>query len=126
MKITLLAVVILAVGMGIALGFVLGSSVFEAPVVEVPDGGGAPPVDGGSSSTAMILLVGGSLAVAGLAMIALPRLRLRPSLAVAVSSPQRDHRGGSGTRRVRSSTSLGLTLVGLCAVAMFLILRRRA
>jgi len=72
------------------------------------------------------LLVGGSLAVAGLAMITLPRLRLSPSLAVAASSPQRDYRGGSGARRGRSSTALSLTLVGLCAVAMFLILRRRA
>ncbi len=97
-----------------------------SPAVEVPNGGGAPPITSGSSSAAMILLVGGSLAVAGLAMIALPRLRLRPSLAVAVSSPQRDHRGGSGTRRGRSSTALGLTLAGVCAVAMFLILRRRA
>ncbi|MCH6556189.1 MAG: lamin tail domain-containing protein [Chloroflexi bacterium] len=96
------------------------------PAGEVPNGGGAPPITSGSSSQAMILLVGGSLAVAGLAMIALPRLRLRPSLAVAVSSPQRGYRGGSGTRRGRSSTALGLTLVGLCAVAMFLILRRRA
>ncbi len=97
-----------------------------SPVVEVPNGGGAPPIASGSPSSAMIVLVGGSLAVAGLAMIALPRLRLRPSLAGAASSPQRDYRDGSGTRRGRSSTALGLTLVGLYAVAMFLILRRRA
>ncbi len=97
-----------------------------SPAGEVPNGGGAPPLTSGSSSPAMILLLGGSLAVAGLAMIALPRLRLRPSLAVAASSPQRDYRAGSGTRRGRSSTTLSLTLVGLCAVAMFLILRRRA
>ncbi len=97
-----------------------------SPAAEVPNGGGAPPITSGSPSPAMILLVGGSLAVAGLAMIALPRLRLRPSLAVAASSPQRDYRGGSGTPRGRSSTALGLTLVGLCAVAMFLILWRRA
>ena len=96
------------------------------PAGEVPNGGGAPPITGGSSSPAMILLVGGSLAVAGLAMIALPRLRLRPSLAVAVSSPHSGYRGGSGTRQGRSSKALGLTLVGLCAVAMFLVLRRRA
>ena len=74
----------------------------------------------------MILLIGGSLAAAGVALIALPRLRLRPSLAVEASSPQRGYRDGSGTRRGRSSTALGLTLVGLYAVAMFLILRRRA
>jgi hypothetical protein len=97
-----------------------------SPAVEVPNGGGAPPLPSGSLSPAMILLVGGSLAVTGLAMIALPRLRLRPALAVAASSPQGDYRRGSGTRRGRSSTALGLTLVGLCAVAMFLILRRRA
>ncbi len=97
-----------------------------SPAAEVPNGGGAPPLPSGSLSPAMILLVGGSLAVAGLAMIALPRLRLRPSLAVAASSPQRDYRGGSGTRRGRSSTALGLTLVGLYAVVMFLTLRRRA
>ncbi len=97
-----------------------------SPAAEVPNGGGAPPIPSGSPSPAMILLVGGSLAVAGLAMIALPRLRLRPALAVAASSLQRDYRGGSGTRRGRSSPALGLTLVGLCAVAMFLILRRRA
>ena len=97
-----------------------------SPAAEVPNGGGAPPIPSGSSSPAMILLIGGSLAVAGLAMITLPRLRLRPSLAVAASSPQRDYRGGSGTRRGRSSTALGLTLVGLYAVAMFLILWRRA
>ncbi len=96
-----------------------------SPVAEVPNGGGAPPITSGSSSPA-ILLIGGSLAVAGLALFALPRLRLRPSLAVAASSPQRDYRDGSGTRRGRSSAALGLTLVGLCAVAMFLILRRRA
>ena len=95
-----------------------------SPAGEVPNGGGAPPIPNGSYSPAIILLVGGSLAVAGLAMIALPRLRLRPALAVAASSPQRE--GGSGTRRGRSSSALGLTLVGLCAVAMFLILRRRA
>ncbi len=93
---------------------------------EVPNGGGAPPIPSGSYSPAMILLVGGSLAVAGVAMIALPRLRLRPALADAASSSQRDYRGGSGTRRDRSSSALGLTLVGLCAVAMFFILRRRA
>lgn len=97
-----------------------------SPVGEVPNGGGAPPLPSGSSSPAMILLAGGSLAAAGLAMIALPRLRLRPALAVAASSPQRDYRGVSGTRRGRSSSAFGLTLVGLCAVAMFLILRRRA
>ncbi len=97
-----------------------------SPAGEVPNGGGAPPITSGSSSPAMILLLGGSLAVAGLAMIALPRLRLRPSLAVAVSSPHRGYRGGSGTRRGRSSRALGLTLVGLGAVVMFLILRRRA
>ncbi len=97
-----------------------------SPAGEVPNGGGAPPLTSGSSSSSMILFLGGSLAVAGLAMIALPRLRLRPSLADAASSPQRDYRAGSGTRRGRSSTTLGLTLVGLCAVAMFLILRRRA
>ncbi len=92
----------------------------------VPNGGGAPPIPSGSPSPAMTLLVGGSLAVAGLAIFALPRLRLRPSLAVAASSLQRDYRDGSGTRRGRSSTALGLTLVGLYAVVMFLILRRRA
>ncbi len=97
-----------------------------SPVGEVPNGGGAPPIPSGSPSPAMMLLVGGSLAVAGLAMIALPRLRLRPALAVAASSPQRDYRGGSGTQWGRSSTALGLMLVGLYAVAMFLILRRRA
>ncbi len=97
-----------------------------SPAVEVPNGGGAPPIPSGSPSPAMILLIGGSLAVAGLAMIALPRLRLRPSLAVVASSPQGDYRGGSGTRRGRSSTAFGLTLVGLCAAAMFLILWRRA
>ena len=96
------------------------------PVAEVPDGGGAPPIASGTSSPVMILLIGGSLAVAGVALIALPRLRLRPSLAVGASSPRRDYRGGSGTRRGRSSTALGLTFVGLYAVAMFLILRRRA
>ncbi len=96
-----------------------------SPAAEVPNGGGAPPLPSGSPSPAMTLLVGGALAVAGLAMIALPRLRLRPALAVAASSPQTDYRGGSGTRRGRSSTALGLTLAGLCAVAMFVILRRR-
>ncbi len=95
-------------------------------VAEGPDGGGAPPITSGSSSPAMILLIGGSLAVAGVALIALPRLRLRHSLAVVASSPRRDYRGGSGTRRGRSSTALGLTFVGLYAVAMFFILRRRA
>ena len=94
-------------------------------VAEVPDGGGAPPIASGSSSPVMILLVGGTLAIAGVALIALPRLRLRPSLAVVASSPQRRYRDGGGTRRGRSSTTLGLTLVGLYAVAMFLFLRRR-
>ena len=74
----------------------------------------------------MILLIGGSLAVAGVALIALPRLRLRSSLAVVASSPQRGYRDGRGARRGRSSTALGLTLVGLYAVVMFLTLRRRA
>ncbi len=97
-----------------------------SPAAAVPNGCGAPPIASGSPSPAMILLVGGSLAVAGLAMIALPRLRLRPALAVAASSPKRDYRGGSGTRRGRSSSAFGLTLVGICAVAMVLILRRRA
>ena len=97
-----------------------------SPAAEVPNGGGAPPIPSGSPSPAMILLVGGSLAVAGLAMIALPRLRLRPALAVAAASQQEDYREGSGTRLGRSSSALGLTLVGLYAVAMFLILRRRA
>ena len=99
------------------------------PVGEIPNGGGAPPLTSGASSPAMILLVGGSLAVAGVALIALPRLRLRLSpVAVAASSPQRDYRyrGGSVARQGRSSTAFGLTLVGLYAVAMFLILRRRA
>jgi hypothetical protein len=97
-----------------------------SPPNGVPNGGGPPPVTEGAMWPVVTLLIGGSLAVAGVAMIALPRLRLRPSLAVAASSPQRDYRGGSGTRRGGSSTALGLTLVGLCAVAMFLILRRRA
>ena len=97
-----------------------------SPVGEIPNGGGAPPITSGSPSPAMISLVGGSLAVAGLAMIALPRLRLRPALAVAAASQQEDYREGSGTRLGRSSSALGLTLVGLYAVAMFLILWRRA
>ena len=97
-----------------------------SPAAGVPNGGGAPPIPSGSPSPAMILLVGGLLAVAGLAMIVQPRLRLRPSLAVAASSPQRDYRGGGDTRRGRPSTAFGLTLVGLCAVATFLILWRRA
>ncbi len=97
-----------------------------APVAEVPDGGGAPPITSGSSSSVMIFLLGGSLAVAGMALIALPRLRLRPSPVVAGSSPQRAYRGGSGVRRGRSSTAFGLALVGLYAVAMFFMLRRRA
>ena len=97
-----------------------------SPPNGVPNGGGAPPLPSGSTSPTMILLVGGSLAVAGLAIVALPRLRLRPALAVAASSPQRDYRRGSGTQQGRSSSALGLTLVGLCAVAMFLVLRRRA
>ena len=97
-----------------------------SPPNGVPNGGGAPPITSGSTSPAMILLIGGSLAVAGLTMIALPRLRLRPALANAASSPQRDFRGRSGTRSGRPSSALGLTLVGLCAVAMFLVLRRRA
>ena len=95
------------------------------PAGEIPTGGGEPPITSGSSSPVMILLVGGSLAVAGVVLIALPRLRLRPSLAVAASSPQRGYRGGSGTRRGRSSTAFGLSLVGLYAVAMFFTLRRR-
>ena len=97
-----------------------------SPPNGVPNGGGAPPLPSGASSPAMVLLIGGSLAVVGLAIIALPQLRPRPSLVVAASSPQRGNRGESGTRRGRSSTALGLTLVGLYAVAMFLILRRRA
>ena len=96
------------------------------PAAEVPNGGGAPPLPSGSPSPAMTLLVGGSLVVAGIALFALPRFRLRPALAVAASSPPGDYRGESGNRRGRSSTALSLTLVGVCAVAMFLILRRRA
>ncbi len=98
----------------------------STPPNGVPNGGGPPPIAEGAVWPVVTLLIGGSIAVAGVALIALPRLRLRPALAVAASSPQRDYRGGGGTRRGRSSTALGLTLVGLCAVAMFLILRRRA
>ncbi len=96
-----------------------------APVAEVPDGGGAPPITGGASSPAMILLIGGSLAAAGAALIALPRLRLRHSLVVAASSPQRGYRDGGGASLGRTSTALRQTLLGLYAVDMFLTLRRR-
>ena len=92
----------------------------------VPNGGGAPPIPGGSPSPAMILLIGGSVAVAGLALIAVPRLHLGPALAVAASSSQGVARGAQVIRREPHAPALGLTLVGLCAVAMFLILWRRA
>ena len=96
------------------------------PAAEVPNGGGAPPVSGGSPSPVMILLVGGSLAVAGLVLISLPRLRLRPSLAVAAPSPQGEVRGAREIRREPPAAALGLALAVLCAALALILLRHRA
>ncbi len=48
-----------------------------SPANGIPNGGGPPPPPSGLLLQAIIVLIGGSLAIAGVALIALPRLRPR-------------------------------------------------
>lgn len=106
-----------------------------SPVTEVPNGGGSPPVVGGTSWPLMTLLIGGSVALAGVAMIALTRLRLRPAqVSVAssppaepsvASSPPEEPRVANRRRQEPLSPTISLALLGLVAVVMFLILWSR-
>lgn len=102
-----------------------------SPAGEVPNGGGLPPPSADMLSAGMMILIGGSLAVAGMAAIALPRLRLRSSpVAASPSSPDRSAAGRS-TRRGRRGhggkagySTVSLLAVALTAVMLFRFLRR--
>ncbi len=106
-----------------------------SPANGVPDGGGPPPVSGGDMAPLMMVLLGGSMAAAGLGAIALPRLRLRSSPVVgptatlspreAVARPHAQARGVDDSRGEPISVTLGLTLMGLLAAAVLLVLWRR-
>ena len=48
-----------------------------SPAAEVPLGGGPPPPDVNALSSAMLILIGGSVAAAGIGVVALTRLRRR-------------------------------------------------
>lgn len=91
---------------------------------EIPNGGGLPPVAEGAVWPTITLLIGGSIAVAGVALIALPRLRLRSSLMTVASPPQREPSGANGTRQEPFSASIGLVLLALAAAVVFQLLRR--
>lgn len=90
---------------------------------DVPNGGGPPAPTGGALSSTMMVLIGGSLAAVGVATLALPRLRLRPSPAPR-SPVQRLGRDDSGRRPL--STTLGLAVAALAAVVFLLLRRHRA
>ncbi len=96
-----------------------------SPPNGVPNGGGPPPVAEGAVWPVVTLLIGGSIAVAGVVLIALPRLRLRPSLMAAASPPQREPSGAKGTGQEPFSVSAGLVLLALAAAVVFQLLRRR-
>ncbi len=94
-----------------------------SPVNGVPNGGGPPAPTGGALSSTMIVLIGGSMAAVGVATLALPRLRLRPSPAPR-SRVQR--LGGDDSGRRTLSTTLGLAAAALAAVVFLLLRRHRA
>jgi hypothetical protein len=96
-----------------------------SPVTEVPNGGGSPPVVGGTAWPLITLLIGGSLAMAGVAMIALTRMRLRTVQVSVASSPPAEPRVANRRRREPLSPTISLALLGLVAVVMFLILWSR-
>ncbi len=89
---------------------------------DVPNGGGPPAPTGGALSSTMMVLIGSMIAGVGVATLALPRLRLRPSPA-AYSHSQRVARDDSG--RWPLSTTLGLA-AALAAVVFLLFRRHRA
>ncbi len=105
---------------------VLGSDVASeaADVVGVPNGGGAPAIDGAGSATALLILVGGALAIAGLATSTIGwrtgfRPTLRQELAPAAPGPVMTHRPQDqakrrGYRRSQAVTSAS-TLAALAA-----------
>lgn len=88
----------------------------------VPNGGGPPSAPGDALSSMMLVLIGGSMAAVGVATLALPRLRLRPS-PVARSHVQRVGRDDSGRRPL--STTFGLAIVALATVVFLLTRRHR-
>ncbi len=103
-----------------AVGAMPTPSPTPSPAV-VPNGGGPPPPTGGALSSVMMVLLGGSMAAVGVATLAVPRLRLRPSSA-AHSHVQRVERDDSGRRSL--STTFGLAMLAFATV-VFLLMRRR-
>ncbi len=99
-----------------------------SPAGEVPNGGGLPPPSADMLSPGMMILIGGSLAAAGTAAVALPWLRLRSSLvAASPASQSRSAAGrGRGDRGEKPGYStVSLLAVTLTAVMLFRFLRRR-
>jgi hypothetical protein len=100
----------------------------------VPNGGGPPPPSGDALLAAMMVLVGGSVAAAGVATGAFSWLRLRSSPVTGATStlaprqaaarPHAQPRGSDVRHRRPMSAALGLTLLGLLAAALFLLLLR--
>jgi hypothetical protein len=104
------------------------------PLNGVPNGGGLPPPSGDELLAVMMILVGGSVAVAGVATGAFSWLRFRSSPVTgstatlaplpAAARPHVQPRGSDGSRGEPMSAALGLALLGLLAAALFLLLLR--
>ncbi len=90
------------------------------PAGEVPNGGGPPPPSADMLSPGMMILIGGSLAAAGTAAVALPRLRLRASLVAA--SPTSRSRSAAGRGRGGRGEKPGYSTVALAAVALTVVM----
>jgi hypothetical protein len=87
----------------------------------VPNGGGPPPPSASGLATLLTIAIGGFIAVLGVGIVAVPRLRLRLSSAEAASSPP------AAKPARRASWGANLALVGYAATiaALLVLLRRR-
>ena len=89
---------------------------------DVPNGGGPPPLSGGTLSSTMMLLLGGTIAAVGVATLAFPRLRLRPSPA---ARPRVQPVARQDSERRPLSPTTGLLILAFATVAFLLMGRRR-
>jgi hypothetical protein len=104
------------------------------PLNGVPNGGGPPPPSGDALLAVMMILVGGSVAVAGVATGTFSWLRFRSSPVTgstttlaprpAVARPHVQPRGSDGRQGRAMSAGLGLALLGLLTAGLFLLILR--
>lgn len=104
-----------------------------SPAGEVPNGGGPPPLSSDTWSSAVMVLIGGAVAALGVATITVSWLRVRPLVAAAPFSVQREsaaarldtQRRPVNAAEGRFSGALGLALLGFAVAVVLLLFGRR-